>query len=546
MTDQFVEVHEPNLEIQPPRHAGADPFEKSWSDIKGYANLHTNLKRRVDRLEKALGTQPTAAYEESSKMNPAGVDDASSNQINPGKMNYVNGYGAFDVITPPYNLYVLAGFYDTSFSNHSAIVAKVMSSVGMGYSFQLTTKALQQLQEKNEDQQDKAKKKLDRVKVDAAEWLEERNDHDAFTDVMNKVVTDLESTGNGYIEIGRTTTGKIGYIGHIPAITVRVRRLKDGYVQIIGQKVVYFRNFGADNADPITGDPQPNEIIHFKKYSPLNTYYGVPDIVSAATSVVGDQQAEQYNLEYFENKAVPRYLVTLKGAKLSAAAEDKLFRFLQTNLKGQNHRTLFVPLPPDQDGNKVEFKMEPVENKIQDASFEQYRKNNRQNILMAHQVPLSKLGIAEDSGVAAAVTADRTFRDNVIRPLQRYLQKMVSNIIKEVSVLVELKFNEASVVDEQVQAQIHEIYLAQNVIKPNEVREEIGKPQIEGLDDEKQRQAEEQMKMQLDAKAQESQRRADEQNANRDARDRQRSQNNSDGPATATGRNPKGSGPKEK
>ena len=382
MTDQFVEVHEPNLELQPPRYAGADPFEKSWSDIKGYSNLHTNLKRRVDRLEKSLGAQPTASYEEDSKMNPAGTD-ASSNQINPGKMNYVNGYGAFDVITPPYNLYVLAGFYDTSFSNHSAIVAKVMSSVGMGYSFQLTSKALQQLQEKNEDQQDKAKKKLDRVKVDAAEWLEERNDHDAFTDVMNKVVTDLESTGNGYIEIGRTTTGKIGYIGHIPSITVRVRRLKDGYVQIIGQKVVYFRNFGATNADPITGDPQPNEIIHFKKYSPLNTYYGVPDIVSAATSVVGDQQAEQYNLEYFENKAVPRYLVTLKGAKLSAQAEDKLFRFLQTNMKGQNHRTLFVPLPPDQDGNKVEFKMEPVENKIQDASFEQYRKNNRQNILMA-------------------------------------------------------------------------------------------------------------------------------------------------------------------
>jgi PBSX family phage portal protein len=563
-TDTFIDVKVARDEILPTPKPSADPFDKAWKDIKSESvNLDNNLKRRVDRLEKSLGAAPTASYEESSKMQPSG-SGAQSNQINPGKLNYVNGYGAFDAINPPYNLYTLAGFYDTSFSNHSAISAKVHSAVGMEFSFQLTPKAMQELQTKKPEAQDKAKKKLDKIKVAAREWLEGLNDQDAFTDTMNKIVTDYEATGNGYMEIGRTTTGKIGYVGHVPAITVRVRRLKDGYVQIIGQKVVYFRNFGAKNPDPIIGDPEPNEIIHFKKYSPLNTYYGVPDVVSAATSVVGDQQAEQYNLEYFENKAVPRYLITLKGAKLSATAEDKLFRFLQTNLKGQNHRTLFVPLPPDADGNKVEFKMEPVENKIQDASFEQYRQNNRQNILMAHQVPLSKLGIAEGSGVAAAVTQDRTFRDNVIRPLQRYLEKVVSNIIKEATLLVELKFNEASVVDELVSAQIHEIYLGQNVIKPNEVRGDLGKAQIEGLDDEQANQAKEQMQMQLDAKAQENQMKADTAataaqakaeavaakpavagaKPARDARDRSRSQNASDSPTTATGRNPKGSGAK--
>jgi hypothetical protein len=79
-------------------------------------------------------------------------------------------------------------------------------------------------------------------------------------------------------------------------------------------------------------------------------------------SLVGDQLAAQYNIDYFQNKAVPRYIVTLKGARLSADAEDKLFRFLQTGLKSQSHRTLYIPLPGDSDGNKVEFKMEPIEN----------------------------------------------------------------------------------------------------------------------------------------------------------------------------------------
>lgn len=556
-----IEISEPSARLMPDKAVSKDPFEKSWTEIKSEYRLDNNLKRRVDRLEKSLGGAPTPSYEEDSMMQPAGREGAKSNQVNPGKINYVNGYGAFDVINPPYNLYVLAGFYDTSFANHSAVMAKVQSTVGMEYGFQITPKAMQELQDKEPDAQAKMLKKLDKLKVATREWVESLNDHEGFTEVMKKVVTDFESTGNGYLEIGRTTSGRIGYVGHIPSTTMRVRRLKDGYVQIIGNKVVYFRNFGAKNADPITGDPEPNEIIHLKKYSPLNTYYGVPDIVSASTSVVGDQQAEQYNLEYFENKAVPRYLITLKGAKLSATAEDKLFRFLQTNLKGQNHRTLFVPLPPDQDGNKVEFKMEPVENKIQDASFEQYRKNNRQNILMAHQVPLSKLGIAEDSGVAAAVTQDRTFRDNVLRPLQRFLEKAVSAIIKEASALVELKFNEASVVDELTNAQIHEIYLKSNVLKPNEVRGDLGKAQIEGLDTELADQQKEQMQMQLDAQAKSDQMKADATAqaakdkaaaaaakptaTGRDARDRSRSQNASDSSTTATGRNPKGSGAKE-
>ncbi len=106
------------------------------------------------------------------------------------------------------------------------------------------------------------------------------------------------------------------------ATTVRVRRLRDGFVQIIGQKVVYFRNFAAKNPNPMGTDPRPNEIIHLKEYSPLNTFYGIPDIIAAMPSLVGDQLASQYNIDYFENKAVPRYVITVKGAKLSADAEE--------------------------------------------------------------------------------------------------------------------------------------------------------------------------------------------------------------------------------
>jgi len=323
----------------------SDPFTKSWDDLKNYDGLEKNFRRRTERIVKAqydysvpTNVNPSSEeYLNSASARSMGVDSTGSKQINPGSV-YRNGYGLFDVITPPYNLYELANYYDASFANHAAIDAKVANIVGLGYNFNVTDRTVIALEGREDSTAvDKARKRIERMKLELRDWLESLNDDDSFTTTMKKMLIDFESTGNGYLEIGRTALGQIGYVGHVPATTIRVRRLRDGYLQIIGNKVVYFRNFGAKNQNPVTGDPRPNEIIHYKSYSPLNTFYGIPDILSAVSSLVGDSLAAQYNIDYFQNKAVPRYIITLKGAKLSGDAEDKMFRFLQTGLKSQSH-----------------------------------------------------------------------------------------------------------------------------------------------------------------------------------------------------------------
>ena len=504
-----------------------DPFAKSWDSIKGLSGLDSNFKRRATRIAKSAA--PTEAYLDSALATASGQDGARSKEINPGTV-FRNGYGMFDVITPPWNLYELANYYDTSFANHAAIDAKVENIVGLGYDFEVSRRTMLRL-EANADRQavDRARNRIERAKIELRDWLENLNDDDSFTNTMMKFYTDVQATGNGFLEIGRTTKGEIGYLGHIPATTMRVRRLKDGYVQIIGQKVVYFRNFGAKNTNPITTDTRPNEIIHFKEYSPLNTFYGIPDIMSAITSVHGDQLASQYNIDYFGNKAVPRYVVTLKGAKLSADAEDKMFRFLQTNLKGQSHRTLYIPLPGDSDGNKVEFKMDPIENGVQEASFREYTKQNRDNVLMAHQVPLSKIGGGDTSNIAAALAQDRTFKEQVARPAQKNLEKIMNKVVREKTDIIEFKFNELTLTDEIAQSQILERYVKNQIMVPNEAREVLGLPQREDGDDPftmSPRQA-------TDARANLA--------GNRE-RDSDRSNNQSDGPATISGRNAQGEG----
>ena len=239
-----------------------DPFNQAWDVIKDLQGLDANFKRRTSRMIKGEATQ---AYIDSSRADSVGIDGARSKEINSGTV-FRNAYGLFDVITPPWNLYELASFYDTSFANHAAIDAKVENIVGLGYEFKISKRTMLKLEASEPKTSENARKRIERAKIEMTDWLESLNDEDSFTTTMEKVFTDLQSTGNAYLEVGRTTRGEIGYVGHIPSTTMRVRRLRDGYVQVIGNKVVYFRNFGATNPNPLGTDPRPNEIIHFKEY----------------------------------------------------------------------------------------------------------------------------------------------------------------------------------------------------------------------------------------------------------------------------------------
>lgn len=497
------------------RPAKKDDFLVEAEIAKSYDGLDSNFKRRAARtLNKVY----------------MGQDNTGSKQLFP-EQDVTTAYGLYDVVVPPYNLDELAWFYENSFANHAAINAKVANIVGLGYHFTNTEATVSKLEEAtSEEQLMRAHRKIQRLKSQLTDWLEELNDEDTFTHVLEKVYTDVEALGNGYIEIGRKINGEIGYVGHIPASTIRVRRMRDGYIQIVNQRVVFFRNFQDTNGiNPVTNDPRPNELIHVKKYSPKTSYYGVPDSVSSATSMVGDNLAGRYNVDYFENKAVPRYIVTLKGAKLSVDAEDKLFRFLQSGLRGQNHRTLYIPLPGDGPDSKVEFKMDPIENGVQEGSFDKYRKSNRDDILMAHQVPISKVGSGSGVSIAAAMVSDRTFKEQVARPAQRNLEKVINKILKERTDMLQFKLNELTLTDEQTQSQIDERYLRMQVLVPNEVREKLGYPVRQGGQD---------------PVVMTSQQRAEQtaQATGNRMRDQQRTDNASDSESTTTGRNPGGEG----
>lgn len=478
-----------------------DQFEGGISLVKSLGGLSPTFKKRLTRAESKK------------------IEDST-----------ITGYSMFQVKQPPYNLDYLAKLYEINPYNYAAINAKSVSVVGQGYDFQESPTLKEKMEDINSKSAlEKARKRFLRLKREMHEWLDTVTEPESFSEVLLKVYTDFETTGNGYIEIGRNVNGTIGFIGHIPSTTVRVRAKRDGFVQIVGKDAVFFRNFGdTKTKNPIGSDSNPNEIIHIKNYSPTNTFYGVPNVIAAKNAIAGAEFASRYNLDYFENKAVPRYIVTIKGGRLSEAAERKLLEFLE-GIKGMagNHRSLYIPIPEDTESTKSEFKMHEVENGIQDSSFNNYRKSNRDEVLAVNRVPITKVSVAEGVSLAIARDADKTFSEQVVKPMQDLLSKRINHIIKEQTDALIIKFNEISLTDADTQSKIWERLLRMQTIVPNEVRSQLNLPSLDGGDEP------------VDLKAQDKAEQTTTATGNRQ-RDQQRSGNAAD--TSGEARQPKGEG----
>ncbi len=490
-----------------------DSFMVSGEDLQKISGLGSSFRRKMNRnIQKRF----------------VGIDGVETQQNLLAQA--ITGYAMFDLIEPPYNLEYLSQVYEISPYNYAAINAKVSNVVGLGFDFIETRKTIDAIDEiDNDTQLERARRKIDRIRQDLHEWLEDCNEEETFKETLVKFYTDVEATGNGYLEIGRTTSGKIGYIGHIPSKTMRVRRLRDGFIQLLYGKAVFFRNFGdQETPNPIAdGSDRPNEIIHLKKYTPRNNYYGIPDIVAASNAMAGNEFAGKYNLDYFENKAVPRYIITVKGAKLSTESERKLLEFFQVGLRGKNHRSLYIPLPADSPDAKVEFKMEPIEAGSQESSFNVYRQANRDEILMAHRVPISKIGSPQGISLANARDADKTFKEQVCKPMQEIMEKKLNKLIEEMTDALSIKFNELSLTDEDTQSKIDERYLRMKVITPNEVRIRKGMVPMDGGDEVVELKPQEQAEVRAQA-------------GNTRTRDQERENNSPD--ISGEARNPQGEG----
>jgi len=294
-----------------------------------------------------------------------------------------------------------------------------------------------------------------------------------FTEVMRAIWTDVECLGNGYMEVTRNSIGNIDGFYHAPATTIRLKPNDEGFVQLRGMQKRHFRPLGAEVMTDPDGDEPQNELIHFKKYTPQSGVYGIPDIVAALAAAAGDRAAREYNIDFFEHNAVPRMAIIIEGGQLSQELLAQIQNYMESEIKGHGHKTLVLDVP----GADTKVRIEPLTvGQHDEAAFLDYRKANRDEILMVHRVPPSKITIVENANLANSRDQDKTFREQVIRPEQRRIEYQINRMIREQMGIGdwEFRFRQADLGEEREEAEIARIYADLGVWTIDEIRQQQG------------------------------------------------------------------------
>ncbi|MGM1447550.1 phage portal protein [Bacillus cereus group sp. BceL305] len=284
-----------------------------------------------------------------------------------------------------------------------------------------------------------------------------------FKEILETVIDDKETTGNGYIEVIRNMDKKpaelinmlpqymrvmrkdqepqeVEYV--INGKSIKRKKLFRRYVQEVDNNTIYFKEFG----DPrflnkktgkygtvSHGEDEATEVLHLKIG---NGAYGIPRWVSHVVHMVGARKAEELNLRYFkQGRHVPMAMIIKNGllddeseAALSEYAtsiegEENQHKFLLLQLKAGEDESTGEPVPAD-----IELKSlaDILQN---DALFLEYDDKSRQKVQSAFRLPDIYVGYSRDFNRATADAAREITEEQVFEPERNSLEFIINNIL---------------------------------------------------------------------------------------------------------------------
>lgn len=259
-------------------------------------------------------------------------------------------------------------------------------------------------------------------------FLEKASGGRPFLELLHDVVFDWECMGNGYLEIARDRKGRIGELFHVHAQTVYPRiddRRLAGYVQFPGLgSPVRFAPWGSTRGGE-------NELFHLKRYTPLSTWWGLPEWVAALEALRLDQEKKTFYASFFRNYAVPSLAVILTGAEFDAEAEKKITEGFRS-LKGAENanRTLLLSVPFED----ATVTFERLMSDLKDLPFDKLSQSSREEILAAHGVPPRLVGIVTAGQLGGGSEMEGqmlSFVEMKIKPRAAYLEKRVKLLLRD-------------------------------------------------------------------------------------------------------------------
>jgi len=308
--------------------------------------------------------------------------------------------------------------------------------------------------------------------------------NDSFIELRRASREDVEVLGNFAWEVLRSEDGEVKRFVHVPFYTLRmtkrdedpievdVKRKVDPityetatekkrfrrYVQVVGSKVVYFKEFGdprpmsmktgkyAETEEEIIArakdDPHDgvaSEILHYKIRA-IRGVYGLPRWIGNILSVRGSRLSEEVNFFYFSNKAIPPMIIFVENGKLGAGAVDRLSDFME-QVKGDTKKFWKVAILEGESSDDARkrgvtwtgqprFKVVKLSSEqLKDALFQEYDANNRDKVGESFRMPRLLRGDVRDFNRATAETAKAFAEEQVFQPERDRFDAWINRIL---------------------------------------------------------------------------------------------------------------------
>lgn len=363
-------------------------------------------------------------------------------------------YGDYQNLLPPtYDPEVMVGLLEINTWHNRCVKTKANDVAGLGYGLSSVG-----------DEDNQAEGDKERLNT----FFTDRRHKRPIAAILTDVQTDKETLGYCSLEIVRDKYDPMGdpvVMAHIPAHTVRVHKTGNKYMQKRGVKKRWFKRFGylrdihkEEGTEHPMGTLEPldraTEIIWDTNFSGRSDYYGMPDILPALGSVEGLVAVRDYNISFFRNHGIPAYAIYITGDYSLGELKNKdgvqydaqddehdindfdyeIIREVKRHLNtiAQNpHAPLLLAIPSSTPEGKVELNFKPLNVEVKEGSFRLYRKDSRDEVIVAHGVPSYRIGLVETGalGGSVAVESTRIYRDSVIAPRKRALENLINQFI---------------------------------------------------------------------------------------------------------------------
>lgn len=336
-----------------------------------------------------------------------------------------------DTIEPPYNPEGLKTLRYSSIYHRKCLKAKAVDVTMTGY--------MVEKRDKNNDGDGSNKAVLDNL----------FNDYSFETSFM-KALEDYCTYGYGIVEILRDSTGDVRAWNYIRSNTARICKDGERVRQQIGSSTVYFKVAGKrpdEDLDYRNGtwmtqesldEYKATEVLWIGDSSPDSDYYGEPDYLSALLTILSDEYLREYNNNSFITNGIPNYFITITGNFDTEEDEDgntfeEALESQILDLQNKPGTAVVFTIPTNDPDSKIDVQVTRISDEQKEASFEQFRESNMNEILAAHEVPPSRLGIVYNGPLGGSVDEERNklYADKTIRPLQRKIEQLINTIVIE-------------------------------------------------------------------------------------------------------------------